>query len=65
MHPDVTHRGSFGVDAKNHRSCTALVIAEGIHIGGNSIKSDTTAALLRKLGAEPSPPDISREPDAR
>ncbi len=53
------------VDAKNHRSWTALVIAEGIHTGGNFIKSDTTAALLRKLGAEPSPPDISREPDAR
>ena len=53
------------VDAKNHRSWTALVIAEGIHTGGNYIKSDTTAALLRKLGAEPSPPDISREPDAR
>ena len=53
------------VDAKNHRGWTPLVIAEGIHTGGNFIKSDTTAALLRKLGAEPSPPDISREPDAR
>ena len=48
------------VDAKNHRGWTPLVIAEGIHTGGNFIKSDTTAALLRKLGAEPSPPDISR-----
>ena len=53
------------VDARNHRGWTPLVIAEGIHTGGNFIKSDTTAALLRKLGAEPSPPDISREPDAR
>ena len=53
------------VDAKNHRGWTPLVIAEGIHTGGNFIKSDTTAVLLRKLGAEPSPPDISREPDAR
>jgi ankyrin repeat protein len=53
------------IDAKNHRLWTPLVIAEGIHTGGNFIKSDTTAALLRKLGAEPSPPDISREPDAR
>ena len=53
------------VNAKNHRGWTPLVIAEGIHTGGNFIKSDTTAALLRKLGADPSPPDISREPDAR
>lgn len=53
------------VDAKNKRNWTPLVIAEGVHTGGNFIKSDTTAALLRRLGAAPSPPDISREPDAR
>ncbi len=53
------------LDAKNHRDWTPLVIAEGIHTGGNFIKSDTTAALLRRLGAAPSPPDILREPDAR
>ena len=53
------------LDAKNNREWTALVIAEGIHTGGNFIKSETTAALLRKLGAAPSPPDISREPQAR
>ena len=53
------------VDAKNNRNWTPLVIAEGVHTGGNFIKSDTTAALLRTLGATPSPPDISREPDAR
>ena len=53
------------LDAKNRRDWTPLVIAEGIHTGGNFIKSDTTAVLLRKLGAAPSPPDISREPDAR
>ena len=53
------------LDATNGRDWTPLVIAEGIHTGGNFIKSDTTAALLRKLGAAPSPPDISREPDAR
>ena len=54
-----------GLDAKNHRDWTPLVIAEGIHTGGNFIKSDTTAALLRQLGAAPSPPDILREPEAR
>ena len=53
------------MDAKNHREWTPLVIAEGIHTGGNYIKSDTTAALLRNLGAAPSPPDILREPEAR
>ncbi len=53
------------IDAKNHRDWTPLVIAEGIHTGGNFIKSDTTAALLRRLGAVPSPPDILREPEAR
>jgi ankyrin repeat protein len=52
------------VNAKNNRSWTPLVIAEGIHTGGSYVHSDTTAALLRKLGAEPSPPDISREPNA-
>ena len=53
------------MDAKNHRDWTPLVIAEGIHTGGNYIKSDTTAALLLQLGAAPSPPDILREPEAR
>ena len=53
------------IDARNDREWTPLVIAEGIHTGGNFIKSDTTAALLLRLGAAPSPPDILREPDAR
>ena len=52
------------IDAKNYRDWTPLVIAEGIHTGGNFIKSDTTAALLRNLGAAPSPPDVVREPAA-
>ena len=52
------------MDAKNNRDWTPLVIAEGIHTGGNFIKSDTTSALLLELGATPSPPDISREPQA-
>ena len=53
------------MDAKNNREWTPLVIAEGIHTGGNYIKSDSTTALLQKLGATPSPPDISREPSVR
>ena len=60
----LVERGA-ALDAKNHRDWTPLVIAEGIHTGGNYIKSDTTAALLRQLGAAPSPPDILREPEAR
>jgi ankyrin repeat protein len=50
------------INAKNDRGWTPLVIAEGIHTGGNFVRSETTAELLRKLGAEPSPPGISREP---
>jgi ankyrin repeat protein len=53
------------MDAKNNRDWTPLVIAEGIHTGGNFIMSDTTSALLLELGATPSPLDISREPQAR
>ena len=53
------------VDAKNNRDWTPLVIAEGVDTGGNYIRSETTAALLRTLGADASPPDISREPQAR
>ena len=52
------------INAKNNRGWTPLVISEGIHTGGNFIHSETTAELLRKLGAEPSPPDISREPNS-
>lgn len=52
------------VNAKNNRGWTPLVIAEGMHTGGNYVHSDSTAALLRELGAEPSRPDISREPNA-
>jgi uncharacterized protein len=52
------------IDAKNKRGWTPLVIAEGIRTGGNAIFSPSTTALLRKLGAAPSPPDISRVPEA-
>ena len=52
------------MNAKNKRGWTPLVIAEGIRTGGNAIFSPSTTALLRKLGAAPSPPDISRVPEA-
>ena len=52
------------MDAKNKRGWTPLVIAEGIRTGGNFVFSPSTAALLPKLGAAPSPPDVSRVPEA-
>jgi uncharacterized protein len=52
------------INAKNKRGWTPLVIAEGIRTGGNAVFSPSTTLLLRKLGAAPSPPDISRVPEA-
>jgi uncharacterized protein len=52
------------MDARNKRGWTPLVIAEGVFTGGNKIFSPSTTVLLRKLGAAPSPPDISRVPEA-
>jgi ankyrin repeat protein len=52
------------MNAKNKRGWTPLVIAEGIRTGGNTVFSPSTTALLKKLGAAPSPPDISRVPEA-
>ncbi len=54
------------LNAKNKMGWTPLFIAEGIDTTGFHVKSDTTAALLRKLGATPSPEGLSREmPDIR
>jgi uncharacterized protein len=52
------------INAKNKRGWTPLVIAEGIRTGGNAVFSPSTTLLLRRLGAAPSPPDISRVPEA-
>ena len=49
-------------NAKNKQGWTPLVIAEGIYGSYNSF-SPSTAALLRKLGAAPSPPNIKRSRD--
>src|SRR5260221_2680752 len=59
------------VNAKDRKLWTPLVIAEGIYQGGGVKYFPTTAELLRRLGAEPSPPNIDRanggltEPDPR
>ena len=48
------------IEAKNRKQWTPLVIAEGIYQGGGVKYFPTTAELLRKLGAEPSRPDVDR-----
>jgi ankyrin repeat protein len=48
------------VDATDKKLWTPLVIAEGIYQGGGVKYFHSTAALLRTLGARPSPPDIDR-----
>jgi ankyrin repeat protein len=47
------------LNVKNKRGWTPLTIAEGVHVG-NFYAHPSTADLLRKLGADPSPPDINR-----
>lgn len=49
------------LNVKNAYGWTPLAISEGIYYGGSDTRSDTTAAFLRKLGAEPSPPDVERD----
>ena len=53
------------LNAKDKRGWTPLVIAEGVYEGGFFNRYPSTAALLLKLGAEPSPPDIQRGGGAR
>jgi ankyrin repeat protein len=48
------------VNARNKKLWTPLIITEGIYQGGGVKYFPTTAELLRKLGAETSPPNIDR-----
>jgi ankyrin repeat protein len=48
------------VNATDKKLWTPLVIAEGIYQGGGVKYFHSTAALLRTLGAKPSPQDIDR-----
>ncbi len=55
------------LNVKNSRKWTALTVAEGVYdiLGAaNFNQYPSTAALLRKFGAEPSPPDIQRDATA-
>jgi ankyrin repeat protein len=56
----LVQRGA-GLNVKNHYGWTPLAIAEGIYFGGSDTRSDKMAELLRKLGAQPSGPDVERE----
>jgi ankyrin repeat protein len=48
------------LNVKNNRGWTPLTIAEGVY-ASNFNAFPSTAALLRKLGADPSPPDVERD----
>ncbi len=49
------------LNVKDAFGWTPLAIAEGIYFGGSDTRSDKMAELFRKLGAEPSGPDVERE----
>ena len=49
------------VNVKSKRGWTPLVISEGVFTAAFITRSAETAALLLKLGAEPSPPDVIRD----
>jgi ankyrin repeat protein len=44
------------INAVNKRGWTPLMIAEGLYFSAGNTKNDPMAELLRKLGANPSPP---------
>ena len=49
------------LNVKTKRGWTPLVIAEGVMTAAFVIRAPETVELLRKLGAEPSPPDVIRD----
>ena len=49
------------MNVKSQRGWTPLVITEGILTAAFYIRAPQSAELLRKLGAEPSPPDVIRD----
>lgn len=49
------------LNVKNQMDWTPLVIAEGVYRGGAIYRYPSTAELLLKLGATPSPPDVERD----
>jgi ankyrin repeat protein len=49
------------LNVKSKRGWTPLVITEGVFTAAFVIRAPESAELLRKLGAEPSPPDVIRD----
>ena len=49
------------LNVQNKFGWTPLAIAEGIYYGANDTRSDTTAELLRQLGAQPTSPEVERD----
>jgi hypothetical protein len=48
------------INAKNAQGWTPLTLVEGLYFNATTTLSDSGAALLRKLGAEPSPANLNR-----
>ena len=48
------------INARNTWGWTPLTIVEGLYFNATNTLDPNGVALLRKLGAEPSPPDIDR-----
>ena len=48
------------INAKNKQGWTPLTIVEGLYFNATTTLSESGSALLRKLGAEPSPPNLNR-----
>ena len=49
------------LNVRNDLGWTPLAIAEGVYFGASDTRSDNMAALLRTLGAEPTPPGVERD----
>lgn len=45
------------LNVKNRYGWTALTVAEGVY---NNLPTSSVAELLRKAGADPTPPEVSR-----
>ena len=53
------------LDVKNEQGWTPLVITEGIYTAATDTRAPSAAALLKGLGAAPSPPDVDRRIGSR
>jgi ankyrin repeat protein len=49
------------INVKNKHGWTPLIIVEGLYFTATNTASETGTSLLRRLGAEPSPPGLDRQ----